>query len=198
MKSKLLSGCLSARLARAAACTLLIAHVLNAFADLDGRLYAVELTAAGTAQPPEIRLLWPGDEYARSYAINRKRKEETIWVPIGTADGPSTGFSDTNVQAGEAYEYQVIKDSSYNIVAYGYIYSGINVPLVENRGIIIILSEAELAAAVKPELDRLEYDLIGDGWSVARATVAKTNTPPEAKSIIKEIYDRDPAHTRAL
>lgn len=165
---------------------------------LTGRDYAVELTAGVASDPPEIHLQWPGDQYARTYTINRKLRDEKEWVQIGTADGPATGFIDRGVQVGQAYEYQVIKDSSLGQTAYGYIYSGINVPLVEDRGRIILLTEEKLASLLGPEVNRLEYDLIGDGWSVARASVKETDSPNTVKSVITEVYKQDPTNTRAL
>ncbi|HEV8542062.1 MAG TPA: chitobiase/beta-hexosaminidase C-terminal domain-containing protein [Verrucomicrobiae bacterium] len=167
-------------------------------AGLTGRDYAVELTATVNADPPEIQLLWPGDQYARKYTVNRKLRDEKTWTPIGTADGPDAGFSDRSLAIGHAYEYQVIKESSFGQTAYGYIYSGIQVPLVEDRGRIIVLVDASLVTPLSGELDRLEYDLIGDGWSVARAIVSRTNAVTDVKALIKSIYAQDPIRTRAL
>jgi hypothetical protein len=167
-------------------------------ADLPAREYAVQLTASIADNPPEIRLAWPGDQNARTYTVRRKLRDEKTWHDISTADGPSTGITDRDVQIGIGYEYQVIKDSSLGIQAYGYIYSGINLPLIEDRGTVIVLAEEKLAALLEPELLRLEFDLIGDGWKVERATVNTTNSPPQVKAQIQSIYVKDPANTRAL
>jgi hypothetical protein len=167
-------------------------------AELTGRDYAIELTANIADNPPEISVIWSGDQNARAYTIRRKLRDETSWRDIGTAEGPSTGFKDRDIQVGTGYEYQVVKDSAFGIQAYGYIYSGINLPLVDERGTVIVLAEEKLAHALDLELLRLEFDLIGDGWKVERATVSATNRPPEVKAKIQSIYYKDPANTRAL
>ncbi len=177
---------------------LLLGVSSNLYADLTGRDYAVQLTANIADNPPEIRLVWPGDQYARGYIIRRKLRDEISWHDVGTAEGPSTGVTDRDIQVGVGYEYQVIKESSFDIEAYGYIYAGINLPIVQERGTIILLAEEKLASVLQPELLRLEFDLIGDGWNVERATVAATNSPPEVKAKIQSIYAKDPMKTRAL
>lgn len=167
-------------------------------ADLDGRDYAVELTAGIATSPPEIRLAWRPNATGSGYIISRKSLAQKNWTEIARLDGQSAGFIDRNVQIGIGYEYQVIRESTLDYKAYGYIYSGINLPVVDDRGIIILLTERNLAQALELELSRLEFDLIGDGWSVERHTVSSTNSPVEVKTLIQSIYAKNPGRTRAL
>ena len=112
---------------------------------LEARHYAVELTADVKENPPEIALKWRGDAYARNYTINRKARHENQWTKIGVAAGHESWFIDRNVSVGQAYEYQVVKEGTLEYIGYGYIYAGIQVPLVEDRGRIILLVEESVA-----------------------------------------------------
>ena len=59
--------------------------------------------------------------------------------------------------------YQVIKHSAA-CTGYGYTYSGIEVPVIEHRGKLVLVVDNTYAANLAPELDRLRQDMIGDGW----------------------------------
>src|SRR5688572_10349634 len=165
---------------------------------LEARTYAVELTAEVQENPAEIVLKWRGDAYARNYTINRKLRQENQWTRIGTAAGHESWFIDRNVSVGQGYEYQVVKEGTLDYTGYGYIYAGIQVPLVEDRGRIILLVEESVLDALAFELDRLELDLIGDGWRVVRRSVARTATPVQAKEVVGSAYSEDPWNTHAL
>src|SRR6185436_2207069 len=77
-------------------------------------------------------------------------------------------------------------------------YAGIEAPLVENRGKVILLVEVSQEASLAGELSRFEEDLTGDGWSVVRADVSSSDTPANVRSTIQGIYRADPASTKAL
>jgi hypothetical protein len=166
--------------------------------ELQPRDFAVELTCTLLPQRPRITLNWRGDQYARSYVIKRKLRNEGQWTQIGTAAGHETWFIDTQVEIGAAYEYMVIKEGTLGYTGYGYIYAGNNLLPVDQRGRIILLTEASVAEELDPELKRLESDLVGDGWVVVRRNVQRNAKPPEVKELIKSIYAEDPVNTRAL
>ncbi len=98
---------------------------------------------------------------------------------------------------GNAYEYQVIKTAP-NLKGYGYIYAGIQAPLIEYRGKIILLVENSLAGAVGGELARLQQDLAGDGWVVIRHDVSASDAPGNIKNLIKSDYYSDPGNVKGL
>ena len=166
--------------------------------ELRPRDYAVELTAQVSLDPPQITLHWQGDQYARSYVINRKARNSTEWKQVGTAAGHDTWFVDPDVTPGVGYEYQVVKEGTLQYMGYGYIYSAINLPAIDDRGRIILLVESSVAEPLRPELDRLEFDLMGDGWRVARQSVPRDAKSTEVKEVIKTLYAQDPGNTRAL
>ena len=102
---------------------------------------------------------------------------------------------------GQTYEYRIVKsarEGTTGYSGYGYIYAGIEAPLVEDRGKVVLLVESTYAAALSNELFRLEMDLAGDGWTVLRHNVWRTNTPPQIKALITADYYADPANVKSV
>ena len=97
--------------------------------------YTVQLSATVQTTPPQILLRWPQDVIGtpQNYVLYRKDKSASAWGPAVTLSGSTTQYLDTSVAVGAAYEYQVHKITDL-YEGYGYIFAGINLPLVENRG----------------------------------------------------------------
>jgi hypothetical protein len=139
-----------------------------------------------------------------SYTIYRKSKEATNWgAPLLEADGSVTNYTDTNVQVGVTYEYQIAKyvnvpslALSYN--GFGYIYSGIEAPLIENRGTLILVVATNSAIGLSNELTQLQTDLTGDGWYVICEDVSSNDTPQYVRSLITNDYYADPQNVDAV
>jgi hypothetical protein len=161
-------------------------------------VYAVQIAATVQTSPPLIRLQWEPDPYgARRYTVSRKGRNATAWGPGTVLSGNAAGFTDPNVVIGGNYEYQVVKvGKSYT--GYGYIYAGVNAPLREARGKLILIVANTYAAELAPELARLKSDLIGDGWQVIRHNVSPTDTTMRVKNLILADYRADPANVRAV
>ena len=155
--------------------------------------YAVQVSATVQAAPPQIALSWADDilfDPVNSYVVYRKTFTAANWGAGTVLPGSALGYTDTNVTNGGTYEYQIIrKTANYN--GYGYIYAGINAPLVEYRGKVILVVDNTYAAALAFELDRLQQDLVGDGWSVLRVNVNRTDTVTSVKATIRSLYEAD-------
>jgi hypothetical protein len=186
-----------------------LALLREARSDLTGLVssdWAVRITAKVTTSPPEIRLTWVGDTNAVNWTVSRKLRDSTAWQELAVLEPNATTFSDSNVTGGTGYEYKIVKTTNNKIFdfstegykAYGYIYAGAELPLVEYRGKIILLSESSVTEALKPELERLEADLVADGWTVVRDTAARNDSVPSVRAKIQALYRQDPANTRAL
>ncbi len=182
-----------------AACVISLAAALAAKADSTW-VYAVQLTADLQTNPPAITLNWIQDMYgADSYTVYRKAKEDTDWGdPVIELDGSITNYTDTDVQVGVGYEYQVVKDASLGYSGFGYIYSGINVPLIENRGTLILVVATNSAFGLDDELAQLQTDLTGDGWYVVREDVSSNDAPEYVRSIIQADYYNDPTNVQSV
>ena len=156
----------------------------------DTWVYAVQIHAQVSEAPPRIELIWRPDIWgADRYSVYRKPKEGSNWGnPVAVLSGLATNWMDTNVVEGVGYEYQIVKNATLGYTGYGYIFSGIRVPLIENRGKCLLLVETNSTAGLDFEIARLRNDLVGDGWSVAQRGVSSNQTPSEVRAIILEEY----------
>src|SRR5262249_10311208 len=109
----------------------------------------------------------------------------------------SLGYVDTNVVPGVVYEYAVFKNFE-TFLGEGFVWTGIEVPVTEARGKIILLIETTDATSLAPELRRLQEDLVGDGWTVLRHDVSRTDSVLNIKAIIDAEYHSDPTGVKAL
>lgn len=176
-----------------AICALTIAVWSTAFA-VDPPDHALAITAAVQASPPQIRLAWRNDSQGGGYAIHRKLPAELAWTSLATLAQGTTSWTDSTVAAGTIYEYAV-RHGSY---ANDYIAAGIEVPVVDARGAVVLLVDAAQAAALSGELARLVDDLRGDGWKVLRHDVPAGSTPPQVKALILSDYQAAPAEVRQV
>jgi hypothetical protein len=161
--------------------------------------YTVQISAVVQTNPPRITLSWPADFYgANSYTVYRKTKSATSWGSGTLLSNTATSYVDTNVSVGSAYEYQIYEPSAVGHRSYGYIYAGINAPLTESRGKMILVVATNSALGLDSELQRLQTDLLGDGWSVLRHDVSSNDTPASVKSLIVPDYNADPSNVSAL
>ncbi len=159
---------------------------------------AVRITASVSTEPPQITLQWSPHPAATAYNIYRKTRSATAWgspTPIS----PTTHFTDTNITVGDSFEYRVERISSDPCAAQsGYIYAGVELPLVEQRGKVILLVDDRFTTTLATELARLESDLIGDGWQVVRHDLAMSSTVTATKAVITNEYVADPANVNSV
>jgi hypothetical protein len=171
--------------------------------------FTVRLTAVVELSPPGILLRWPHDPEVVNYRVWRKVNGASTWgAALAELPGDATQFLDRSVTLGSAFEYQVEALTSHwpypagNQAdwkyAHGYIYAGINLPLVEQRGKIVLLVEQSLLSALPSELARLEQDLIGDGWMVIRESVSAQEKTASVRNLIKGHYESDPVQVKAV
>ena len=153
---------------------------------------AVQVSAIVLTNPPTIALHWPSSTSISSgYKLYRKSRDAAAWgSAMATLGGSATNYTDTNVLAGGGYEYRVSKtDNSYG--GEGYIYCGIQMPLVESRGKALLVVDRTYASNLVMELERLQNDLTGDGWTVIRHDVARTDSVANIKALILADYLAD-------
>ena len=188
-------------------------------ADAVTKDYAVLVEAAAVASPPSIALSWPLETQATGYQIFRKLRADTTWgTALAEVPGTATSWTDKTVSIGVKYEYQVIRSSTISawfvrqitasphgishavgvagptndLSSLGYVCAGINIPAVDHRGTVVLVVDDTMAAPLSSELTRLRDDLVGDGWSVIRHDVARTDKVTAVKALIKTDYDAAP------
>jgi hypothetical protein len=161
-------------------------------------LYAVQISATIQVSPPQITLNWYPDAYGvNNFVIYRKAKTDDFWGTGTVLSGTTTSFADNNVAAGSAYEYQIVKNATRGYTGYGYIYAGINAPLTDDRGKVVLVVATNATSSLGSELARLQSDLVGDGWRVIRHDVSSNDTPSAVKNLIVADYQADPANVQA-
>lgn len=71
---------------------------------------------------------------------------------------------------------------------YGFIYAGIDLPAIEDRGKILLLVENSLVTPLATEIEELKMDYIKDGWQVIQREVASTYNPTDIRTMIQNLY----------
>jgi len=163
--------------------------------------YSVQVSAQIQTSPPQITLTWPQDTIAipDSYTVSQKAPGDSSWGTGIVLPGTTTSFADSGVSVGTIYEYQIAKtNAARGYGGYGYIYAGINAPLVENRGKVLLVVDNTYSSSLASELGRLVQDLVGDGWTVVRRDVARNDSVVNVKNLIRSEYSADAANVRAL
>ena len=161
--------------------------------------YSVQLSARAQATPPQLTLTWPqdGSLQPKSYSVYRKASGSSSWGRPTLLPGTATSYIDKNVQVGASYEYQVVK-STQRYTGFGYVYAGINATLEDKYGKLLLIVDNTYATELKHELNRLQMDLVGDGWGVTRMEVARTEPVVNIKARIKAEFERDPENVKGV
>jgi hypothetical protein len=156
--------------------------------------YSVQVSVIVQTNPAAIRLNWPQDRCTlpTRYEVYRKAPESSWWGAASYLPGSAGTFLDTNVSIGAAYEYQVVK-ATPRYHGYGYIYAGIQLPPIEDRGKLLLVVDKTYAEELTSELAQLADDLRGDGWTVVRLNVNRSDSVLQVKSLIQAQYNADPA-----
>ena len=101
----------------------------------------------------------------------------------------STSWVLTNSQTGEelgtsgAVGAHIIERPKY-----GFIYAGIELPAQEDRGTMLLLIDDAYLTPLSAEIDRLELDLIKDGWRVKRRDVNQSDAVADVKAVVQDVY----------
>jgi hypothetical protein len=161
--------------------------------------YSVQASATVQASPPQITLSWPQDQCAlpKNYTVYRKAPTTSSWGPGTELSASATSYVDTNVSVGTPYEYQIVKTGAL-YTGYGYVCAGIELPMTETRGKLVLVVDNTFAGSLSNELAQLQQDLVGDGWSVIRVDVSRNDSPPHVKALIRAVYNTDPATVQCV
>jgi hypothetical protein len=160
--------------------------------------YAVQVVAQVETAPPRIVLQWPLGSFATGYTVSRKLLGEQTWAALATLPAAATGFIDSNIVASAGYEYEIAQSNTDGLLAYGYIYAGMEVPFPEARGRIVLVVDSTYANDLAAELSQLQQDLVGDGWTVLRHDVLRAGAPGDVKALVLADYQADSSNTKAV
>ena len=116
-----------------------------------------------TKSREEIYVFINISSFYRLQIINGMGESDYEVVPVSGADIYT--YLDTTAMVGERKEYRIV---SYRVAggqsAYGHAVGGYALPLIDDRGGVVLLVDAAQSAPLSEELTRLDYDLRGDGW----------------------------------
>ena len=165
----------------------------------------IQASAQVQEQPPKIILEWPATGGTQPIEIYRKNLASSSWgAPLAILAANAMRYEDTSgsVVVGRAFEYLLYQPESNNNSdlpdRFGFVYAGIHIPLVHQRGKLLLIVDQTIAPALAPELERLTFDLAGDGWQVIQHEVARTDSVVSVKALIESEYQADPGNVRAL
>ena len=113
-----------------------------------------------STSPAQLGLNWAT---SGTWALCRRTKGASSWGTATIVSG--TTYTDS-ITAGVDYEYRMTPASLTG--TYGYLSAGINVPVIENRGTLVLLVDQSMSTALASEITQLQRDLTGDGWTVKR------------------------------
>lgn len=166
------------------------------------RDFAIDLRVTTSPTAPHITLDWTLRQAASisAQAIHRRLKGSPTWTlqtPLGVAD---TSYVDNTAQPGVEYEYWMQRTyTGLNPnTAVGYISAGVNLPMVENRGTLLLVVDSTMVTPLAPEIEQLKKDLVGDGWTVQTIIAPRADTAINIKDLIKAAYDADPTNVKQV
>lgn len=162
-----------------------------------GRDFAVMASATTSSNPPSITLVWPADPLATGFSVAVRTNPAEPWRNVAQLPGTAATWRHTPVELGKQYEYRILKTTPL-LNGYGYLAAGIELPIVEKRGGILVIVEKNLAPQLAPQLQQFRADLVGDGWQVA-TTLQPADLPPAAmRDTIIARYRADSANLKAV
>lgn len=180
--------------------------------NVDSRDFAVLLGAEVSESTKSIKLKWEINELAKQYRVFRKKVGDMSFgaTPLATLDSTATEFTDTNVEIGVAYEYEVwvyslgtAEGSPMNFWGFGYILTGIKVPEYEQSGYVLLLIDNSMTDPLKNEITRLKHDLRAEGWGVIEKYAPRTEAfdgaaVKQTKQLILDEYAKHGAKLKSI
>lgn len=91
-----------------------------------------------------------------------------------------TTWTLTNENTGE----ELLTGGPYDTHKFTYVLAGIEKPVIEHRGSILLVVDETIAPELSNEMKRLKFDLIGDGWRVKRIDIDRENSVSNIKTQI--------------
>ncbi|MEO8589311.1 MAG: hypothetical protein ABI432_08095, partial [Flavobacteriales bacterium] len=160
---------------------------------------AVQMWAEVQAAPPRITLNWLTHANTTGFTVYRKLSGATAWgSSMASLGATTTQYVDQTVVVGTSYEYKVVRTTSSVGNGYGYVNSGIELPMVEQRGKLVLLVDNTFSSSLAAQLTQTVSDLEADGWKVLRSDVSRTAPVTTIKSIVTTAYNADPANVKAV
>ena len=170
----------------------LLLHVFQTSAQISLEK-SVQISSRYDAASGALVLDWDPVNGATSYRISRWNGN---WIFLATVADTVTSFHVIDHPIGEAVEYRVEKLGSRP--GFGYIYAGVEVPAIDDRGRCLILVDSMLTDPLSFEIQRLMNDIRGDGWTVTMRSCPRSEEVPNIKTKILDWWIADPLATSTV
>lgn len=170
-------------------------YIMNTPTGID---YSVLTEATVSNGPSTITVSWQYDLNALSYSIDRKLPTDPSWTNLATLPATALNYADNSVSNGVSYEYRVTKTTPLITAAYGYVYSGIDIPVVENRGTVLVAVDDAFTSTLSTEIQQLYRNLVGDGWKVIVQSFPSSSTDVTVKNWVVGQYNIPNSNVQAL
>ena len=140
----------------------------------------------------------------QNYTIKRRPINglNSDWTTVATNIAPSTPtWTDTNVSLGDAYEYQVSRNSG-STIATGYVSACIRYDQTDYKGRMILVIDNTFQTSLATEILQLKKDLTNEGWFVEEIYVPRATTWETEASIvtvknqITSVYNNAPSNEK--
>lgn len=154
--------------------------------------YNVELDSLS----PAITIKWKTTSDTRNFKIVRKLKSESKFTQVAYLEGNTAEqWRDTDIEIGKEYDYGLTQAKEER-TAFAYFSAGIDIPLKDYRGSLLMLIDSTIFQSLTEEIQQLTEDIIGDGWQVHIRQVPRAETFDKSKvdivaNIIKEVIETD-------
>ncbi len=156
----------------------------------------LQVEASVVSQPPKIALKWPLRSDVGSYRIIKRAPNGTETTM--TVLGSTSGWEDTEITPGQGYEYRLratrVAGSSPPF-AFGNVFTGIDLALVEDKGRAVLVVEDRLEPLLLEDLRRWEQDVAASGYRVHRLVVGAADAPTAVRNRLRELVATWPTGT---
>lgn len=166
------------------------------------RDFAIDLSATPSTHTPCLTLNWSirRQNNITAQKIHRRLKGAAIWAKLSDLSTNQTSYADDTATTGVEYEYWM--ERTYTGIspttAMGYLSAGVDVPMVESRGKLLLVVDSTMAAPLAPEIAQLQADLVGEGWTIQTITALRTDTAANVKAQIVAAYNADPTNLKMV
>ncbi len=138
----------------------------------------------------DLQLTWPKENWTGNYELYRRSSIDTAgWgVQLANFSGTDTSYLDTNVVAGQDYEYRILRTESSATYAVGYLRSGIRKEVDDATMNVAILLDSAVGMELLSEVDRLVEDLILEGWNAKVYSIPPGTKVTDVKDSVYAAY----------
>lgn len=173
----------------------IILNTIFVFSQTASLNISLDVNIKVSKEPLSITLNWenPVNGNVNIFKVYRKGKTDNQWGnPLAILSSNARSFTDNSVKTGIEYEYYLESLSSSNsLLTQSYISAGIEVPINDQPGSMLVLVDSLFQKPLFNEIQTFKMDLISEGWNVVVHPISRTQSVSEIKAIIANAYQNN-------